>query len=142
MAKWLPVVGYEGIYEVRPGSDGGAVRRIKPIPRGKVGKELGRKPRPDGYHRVTLSKPGDKPKLRYMHHLILEAFVGPCPEGCEALHRDDVKSNNTLGNLKWGTRSENLEDCWKNVRHPRGDALTVFKIKAGPGGLVFKALTG
>jgi hypothetical protein len=43
-----------------------------------------------------------------VHHLVLEAFVGPCPEGMECLHGDDIPDNNILSNLQWGTRLANV----------------------------------
>jgi|SRR5882672_1058037 len=114
--EWRPVVGYEGIYEVRPGSDGGRVRRVSSIQRSYIGWELYGITN-DGYPRVVLSKLGQKPKHYFLHTLILNAWVGPCPSKCEALHRDDIRINNTLENLHWGTRSSNLKDMVKNKRH-------------------------
>ena len=58
------------------------------------------------YHRVKLSEKG-KASLVSVHRLVLEAFVGPCPEGCQTLHADDDPSNNRLENLSWGTPKEN-----------------------------------
>jgi len=58
------------------------------------------------YHRVKLSESG-KARLVLVHRLVLEAFVGPCPEGCQTLHSDDDPSNNRLENLSWGTAKEN-----------------------------------
>ena len=101
MYDWKPVVGFEGIYVVRPGKDGGKVKRIVPIKRSRVGKELG-KPDKSGYIRAVLSRPGEPPKYVRLHALILAAFVGPKPDGMEACHRDDCKHNNTLENLYWG----------------------------------------
>lgn len=49
-----------------------------------------------------------------VHRLILEAFVGPCPEGMECRHLDGDPSNNRLENLRWGTPKENAAD---RVRH-------------------------
>lgn len=46
----------------------------------------------------------------YVHRLVLEAFVGPCPEGMECRHLDGNPGNNRLDNLAWGTRKENYED--------------------------------
>jgi hypothetical protein len=46
-----------------------------------------------------------------VHRLILEAFVGPCPEGMETCHFPDINpTNNALENLRWDTRSENTRD--------------------------------
>lgn len=50
-------------------------------------------------------------KLRYVHHLVLEAFVGPCPPGMECRHFPDRDpANNKLENLSWGTHADNLRD--------------------------------
>lgn len=53
-----------------------------------------------------------RPKVlcRYIHRLVLEAFVGPCPPGMECLHGDRDTSNNFLWNLRWGTKQANSAD--------------------------------
>lgn len=51
---------------------------------------------------------------RYVHRLVLEAFVGPCPEGMECRHLDGNPANNRPGNLAWGTPRENQAD---SARH-------------------------
>ena len=58
------------------------------------------------YQLVHLSQDG-KSRLSRVHRLVLEAFMGPCPEGYETLHLDDDPRNNRLDNLRWGTRAEN-----------------------------------
>ena len=118
--KWLPVVGHEGRYEV---SDHGRVRSLdRMVPhgrssgmrrhRGRVLK-LGRKPA--GYPTASIPVDGSRQvKVMYVHRLVLEAFVGPCPEGNVARHLDDDKSNNHLSNLVWGTESQNAYDKVRN----------------------------
>lgn len=97
---WLQCPNYPS-YEV---SDEGLVRR------GKTGHVLafnikkGNHP----YRRVNLSENGVA-KLVFVHRLVLEAFAGPCPEGCQTLHADDDPSNNRLDNLSWGTPKKNHE---------------------------------
>jgi hypothetical protein len=51
---------------------------------------------------------------RFVHRLVLEAFVGPCPRGCECRHIDGNPANNRIGNLAWGSRHQNQAD---SVRH-------------------------
>lgn len=51
--------------------------------------------------------------------LVLEAFVGPCPPGMECCHNDDNPTNNTLGNLRWGTHSDNMRDAYRNGHKAR-----------------------
>ena len=46
---------------------------------------------------------------RYIHRLVLQAFVGPCPESQEVLHKDDDPTNNHLDNLEYGTHRRNME---------------------------------
>lgn len=48
--------------------------------------------------------------------LVLETFVGPCPEGMECCHNDDNSYNNVLSNLRWDTRRANLLDRFRNGR--------------------------
>ena len=56
-----------------------------------------------------------------IHTLVLEAFVGPCPQGMECCHNDGNAQNNTLDNLRWDTRLSNVHDMVKHGRHPRGE---------------------
>jgi hypothetical protein len=46
-----------------------------------------------------------------VHHLVLEAFVGPRPFGMLACHVDDDSANNAVSNLYWGTHADNADDC-------------------------------
>lgn len=68
-----------------------------------------------GYHEARLSRDGRCHIIR-VHKLVLEAFVGPCPKGLEACHKDDNKDDNSLQNLRWGTRESNIEDAKANGR--------------------------
>jgi len=63
----------------------------------------------NGYNQYGLSRNG-KQYFRLMHRLVLEAFVGPCPEGMECRHLDGNPQNNHVSNLKWGTKEENYGD--------------------------------
>ena len=71
---------------------------------------------PHGYVYVKIANPQRVSQTRQIHRLVLEAFVGPCPEGHEGCHRDGDKLNNRLDNLYWGTRHEN---CMDTARHGR-----------------------
>ncbi len=46
-----------------------------------------------------------------VHRLVLETYTGPCPKGMECRHLNGNPSDNRLKNLKWGTRSENMQDA-------------------------------
>lgn len=111
--RWLPVVGYEGLYEV---SDHGRVRglhRIVPyaVHREKriQGRILKFSAKKSGHLNAYLWK-GNKQNTCRVHRLVLEAFVGPCPEGMECCHNDGNPANNMVGNLRWDTTVGNMLD--------------------------------
>jgi hypothetical protein len=66
------------------------------------------------YRQIWMRDDKGKPHRRHLHLLILEAFVGPRPEGMQCRHLDGNPFNNRLDNLKWGTAVENGQD---RVRH-------------------------
>lgn len=63
----------------------------------------------DGYLGVYLGMNG-KRKSYYVHRLVLEAFVGPCPAGLEGCHNNGDRKDNRLGNLRWDTKKSNNAD--------------------------------
>jgi hypothetical protein len=114
---WKPVVGHEGRYEV---SNCGRVRRcaysvdIKSrwgttatwhYP--EMLMRLVVRHIRNNYSRVVVGLAG---KQRYVHRLVLEAFVGPCPCEQEVCHWDGDAKNNHLSNLRYGSRHDNHED--------------------------------
>jgi len=110
---WRDAVGWEGCFQV---SDHGQVRsldRVIPYVDGRVRHHKGRvlRPyqRPDGYYTVRLSGNGRLTTVK-VHHLVLEAFVGPCPQGQQGCHRDGNGLNNRLDNLRWDTQAGNEAD--------------------------------
>ena len=67
-----------------------------------------------GYCIVTFDMDGER-RTRFVHHLVLETFVGPKPEGMEACHYPDPdKRNNALSNLRWDTHAENMADAYRD----------------------------
>lgn len=121
---WLPIPGYEGLYEV---SDQG---RVASVPRmGTAGGLLRHVVRRDGYPTITLSRQG-KMKTWMLHALVLMAHVGPRPDGLVACHNDGDPSNFLLTNLRWGTLSENNFDQVRHGTHP--NASREFCIRGHP----------
>lgn len=109
--QWRPVGSFPA-YEV---SNLGRVRsfaRNRPM-RGRQAdgsRLLSPVPQPSGHLTVSLFRDGVA-RSRFVHRLVLEAFVGPCPDGLEACHGPDPDpTNNCLRNLRWDTRAENSAD--------------------------------
>ena len=125
---WHPVPGWETLYEV---SDLGKVRSFdRPViqlsrsgnPVTVVYKAKQLKPRPAGgrkdgerYCQVTLAK-DNKNFPRYVHHLVVAAFIGPRPDGAEVNHKDCDKTNNALDNLEYVSRDENIAHALANSK--------------------------
>ena len=57
----------------------------------------------------------------FVHRLVLEAFVGNCPEGMECDHIDRNRSNNRIENLRWITVNHNRSR--KRIRTIKSEAL-------------------
>lgn len=97
---------------------------------GKDGVWLQKKPYlgKNGYKSTSLWSKNTETR-RYIHHLVLETFVGPRPESCEALHGDGDRLNNAVSNLRWGTRKENLADAISHGTFKRGSASNSAKLK-------------
>ncbi len=93
--SWLAVVGCAG-YAV---SDAGRVYSFR-----QSGRYL--RPVATGYPRVNLGG-----RTRLIHQLVLEAFVGPRPEGLVTRHLNGNPRDNRLANLRWGTHQENSADA-------------------------------
>lgn len=109
--NWLPVVGYEGCYEV---SDQGRVRSLARYVRVKNGvrrvnsRILKSQYDGGGYPMVGLWK-DYKGKSSNIHVLIATAFLGDPPIGYEVAHLDGDKTNSKLTNLVYTTCKQNHE---------------------------------
>lgn len=117
---WKDIQGFEGRYQV---SDDGVVRSLER--QDNLGRPVAERIlRPGttsfGYPKVSLCVNG-VPVYRMIHRLVLESFVGPCPEGMECRHLDGNPQNNTLGNLCWGTPEEQAHDKIKHNTINRGE---------------------
>ena len=113
---WIPIPGYEGLYDV---SDLGRVRSLDRLDaRGHARREMVLKPRTSNKrHYVVLYTNGVRRRNSKVHRLVLEAFMGPCPDGLEGCHLNDDPTDNRLENLRWDTQSANMLDSVRNGTH-------------------------
>lgn len=113
---WLPVDGYEGIYEV---SNLGRVKSCARLTLVKKTwrKEAGRILKPSGaiYSQVILSR--DNTTTTFLvHRLVATSHVPNTSNKPDVNHKDGNKRNNASDNLEWCTKSENTKhsfDCLK-----------------------------
>lgn len=109
---WKKITGYED-YEV---SNYGNVRSYK---NGNANCLLD-KPKllsthKDGLGRLSvLLHKSNNPKRVRIHRLVLNEFIGKCPNGLECCHNDGNPSNNHIDNLRWDTHKNN---CLDRKRH-------------------------
>ncbi|WP_083885199.1 NUMOD4 motif-containing HNH endonuclease [Nocardia thailandica] len=111
---WLPVVGYEGQYEV---SDAGRVRSLDRLVRcrgGALRTSRGQILAPIGINAlghvsVHLASRG-KSTATLVHRIVAIAFLGGPFEGMEVCHNDGDPRNNAVSNLRWDSHSENQRD--------------------------------
>jgi len=111
--EWRPIDGFDN-YIV---SDCGRVAHI-----------LAPRINSNGYPRAQLCGK-DKRRDALVHRLVLEAFVGPCPQGMEACHHpSNDRSNARLDNLRWDTPSANNMDKVAAGTHVQGSDHPAAKI--------------
>ena len=58
-----------------------------------------------GYKQINING-----KTIKVHHLVLNYFVGECPNGLERDHLNRVRSDNRLCNLRYVSKSDNLKN--------------------------------
>lgn len=143
--EWRPVVGWEGLYEVSsegrvrsldrntPNAITGGTNRIK----GRV--LVGRINR-GGYRQFTFCVKQQNTTVR-AHQMVARAFI-PNPDNHPlVLHGPGGKLDNSVGNLRWGTQSDNMLDKRRdgtdhglNKTHcPQGHEYTVENTRMDAG---------
>lgn len=125
---WKSVAGYEGLYSVS--NLGRARRDDSGLVKGSYN--------PDKYIQIGLFRFG-KRKLKMLHRLVIESFVGPIKKGYEVNHIDGDKENNSLPNLEAVTPKENnlharLTGLWKpkfgeDISHAKLNDCQVLEIR-------------
>lgn len=124
---WLPVVGYEGKYEV---SNTGLVRSVdrEVFNRGSgraytlKGQALKVKKDRDGYLIVSPCVDGVNKYLR-VHRVVASAFLSNPENKAHVNHINGDKSDNSVSNLEWVSHVENM-------RHAKHNGLLSTKGRA------------
>lgn len=117
---WRPI-------EIAPRYEVSSLGRVRSISTRGGGKTL----RPwdsDGYDKVSLYDGGAR-YVRFVHRLVMAAFVGPRPPGDEIDHFDHDRKNNRLSNLQyvsaptnWGCKRKKWQ-TYASLRHLVIDVL-------------------
>lgn len=136
--RWLPIRGYEGLYEV---SDMGRVRSLDRVcsdGKRRKGRILRQGDNSDGYLLAKLSHRGTV-KTKTTHSLVAEAFIGRRPGKGQVNHINGKRADNRVDNLEWVSRSQNMLHAYRvlgsasNVgeRNPNTklDKLAVIEIR-------------
>lgn len=105
--EWRSIAGYPG-YEVSSLGQVRSLSRVDAAGNRIKGRILKLRPHSGGYVRVNLC--AGKPRDFFVHRLVLATFVGPCPDGKEGCHNDGNRQNNSVSNLRWDSRVQNMAD--------------------------------
>lgn len=114
---WRPIEGFPG-YEV---SNAGGVRSWRKNGPGGYRASEPRAVLPstknNGYLSVNLWCDGQR-SSHSVHRLVLTAFAGPPAEEQVCRHLNGNQRDNAIGNLAWGTASDNMKDAVRHGTHP------------------------
>lgn len=132
MEQWKPIPGYEGYYEA---STDGRIRSVdRVVPHGVHGfckqksKILKYALDAKGYPRVALSDTRGI-KTYTIHRLMALTYLGDRPQRHEINHVSGIKTDNSLKNLEYCTKSENAIHSFKmGLQKPKKGTLNGMAI--------------
>lgn len=120
MEEWMPINGYEGLYQVSNlGRVKGLGRRFVYASFGYITTEdkiISQKVATTKYLDVRITK-NSKAKSFSVHRLVAEAFIKNELSKKTVNHIDSDRSNNYYKNLEWNTYSENAKHSFKMGRN-------------------------
>lgn len=99
--QWKPFA--DSYYEA---SDEGRIRRAKPGMNTWAGRIMKQAKNKRGYLFVGTNISGVK-TIVYVHRIVAELFIGPCPPTREVHHKDGVQANNWAVNLEYISHRQN-----------------------------------
>lgn len=113
--EWRDVPGYPGYSVTSDGRIAGHYGEMRPM-------------RMPSGHLYVIARCDFLARKLFVHRAVLFAFVGPCPDGMEARHLNDIPDDNRIDNLAWGTRVENAADKVRNGGQPRGERMKTHRL--------------
>jgi hypothetical protein len=121
LERWRDIPGWEGLYQA---SDQGRIRSVdRSMPHSGYGtinlKGRVLSPAPvgkSGHLKTNLWKDNIRHGL-YVHRLVSLIWIGPCPDGQEVCHGPNGVSDNSVGNLSYGTHQQNSLDMYRDGTH-------------------------
>lgn len=108
--RWMPIPGYEGLYEISTHGNVKMLGRRKRLWHGAytdVSPKIVSQHLVRGYKKVKLRNCDGKTTMVSVHRLVATAFL-PNPNNYPQVnHKDEVKTNNYVDNLEWCTAKYN-----------------------------------
>lgn len=80
---------------------------------------------PDGYERSGRRSPEDE---QYIHRIIWESVHGPIPAGLQIDHRNGIRNDNRIANLRLATPQENVAYALRAGSMRRGESAPSAKL--------------
>lgn len=122
--EWRQIKGFENYYV----SDYGRVANFNYR---NTGKRILMKPfnTKVGYEQIALVDKNGKRVKKYIHRLIAEAFIPNPQNKPEIDHIDTNRKNNSINNLRWATKIENLNNPNTILNRVNGQKNKTSKIK-------------
>jgi hypothetical protein len=118
--KWLPIIGFEGLYEI---SSKGNVKSLY------FNKERIMKPCKDGWGYLTAYIAKDNIKKRVKIHRFVALYFVPNQDKKPFVnHIDNNKLNNNAENLEWCTQKENIQHAIRQNRMVHGEQQHCCKL--------------
>lgn len=120
---WKDIPDYEGFYQASSlGRIRSVDRYVTQQGRGKAftglrkGRIIKQRLQNAGYFLVWLSKQG-KIRAHTVHRLVAASFIDNPENMMDINHKDGDKKNNSVHNLEWCTRSQNIKHSYEKLNH-------------------------
>lgn len=101
------------MYNVKEFKEGYTVSVFGDVFKLKNNKKLNQYNNGRGYMTVCIEG-----KMYYVHRIVAESFIDNPEKKKEVNHKNGIKTDNSIENLEWNTRSENLKHRYRVLKHP------------------------